>query len=75
MDRVRRIMIGDREASLREHALTIGGIPVIWALEAAVFDDGTPVPSDMLTAAGIRHRAAPADDDWSADPGGGETAD
>jgi hypothetical protein len=62
MDRVRTITIDDREVRLREHALTIGGIPVIWNLEAAVFDDGTPVPDAMLTAAGIRHRANQSDD-------------
>ena len=63
MDRVRTITIEDREVRLREHALTIGGIPVIWRLDAALFDDGTPVPGAMLTAAGIRHRPEPPEDD------------
>ena len=67
MDRVRKITIDDREVRLQEHALTIGGIPVIWRLDAAVFDDGTRVPDAMLTAAGIRHRKGPPEDDWSQD--------
>jgi hypothetical protein len=62
MNRVRRIEIGDREVRLHEHALTIGGIPVIWTLDAAVFEDGSPVPGAVLTAAGIRHRREPEDD-------------
>jgi hypothetical protein len=63
MDRVRKITIEGREVRLQEHALTIGGIPVIWRLEAALFDDGTRVPDEMLTAAGIRHRPEPDEDD------------
>jgi len=61
MDRVRKIRIDERDVRLHEHALTIGGIPVIWTLDAAVFEDGTPVPGAMLTAAGIRHRKEPED--------------
>ena len=63
MDRVRKITIGEREVRLQEHALTIGGIPVIWRLDAALFEDGTRVPDAMLTAAGIRHRPEPEDED------------
>ena len=63
MDRVRKITIGEREVRLHEHALTIGGIPVIWRLDAAVFEDGTRVPDAVLTAAGIRHRPEPPEDD------------
>jgi hypothetical protein len=63
MDRVRTITIDGREVRLREHALTIGGIPVIWRLDAALFKDGTRVPDEMLTAAGIRHRPEPDEDD------------
>jgi len=37
-----------------EHPLTIGGISVIWMLDSAVWEDGTPVPPDELRAAGIR---------------------
>ena len=67
MNRVRKITIGEREVRLQEHALTIGGIPVIWTLDAALFEDGTRVPDAMLTAAGIRHRKEPPEDDWSRD--------
>lgn len=63
MDRVRTIQIDGREVRLREHALTIGGIPVIWTLDAATFVDGTRVPDEVLTAAGIRHRLEPPEDD------------
>jgi nitrogen fixation-related uncharacterized protein len=63
MDRVRTITIGEREVRLREHALTIGGIPVIWMLDAAQYDDGTRVPHELLKAAGIRHRPEPHEDD------------
>ncbi|HEU0206746.1 MAG TPA: hypothetical protein VFQ74_08660 [Pseudolysinimonas sp.] len=63
MNRVRTIRIGDRDARLHEHALTIGGIPVIWMLDAALFDDGTRVPDETLTAAGIRHRPEPPEDE------------
>ena len=63
MDRVRTITIGEREVRLQEHALTIGGIPMIWMLDAALFDDGTRVPDAVLTAAGIRHRPEPPEDD------------
>ena len=63
MDRVRKITIDGREVRLQEHALTIGGIPVIWRLDAALFEDGTRVPDAMLTAAGIRHRPEPDEDD------------
>jgi len=50
MSRVRTIRIDEREVRLHEHALTIGGIPVIWMLDAAVFEDG-------------RHRQEPSEDD------------
>jgi hypothetical protein len=63
MDRVRKITIGDREVRLREHALTIGGIPVIWMLDDARYDDGAPVPGEVLSAAGIRHRPQSPDDE------------
>jgi hypothetical protein len=63
MDRVRKITIDGRDVRLREHALTIGGIPVIWNLDAALYDDGTRVPDDVLTSAGIRHRPEPPEDD------------
>jgi hypothetical protein len=63
MDRLRKIQIGEREVRLREHALTIGGIPIIWMLDAAMYEDGTRVPDEVLTAAGIRHRAEPRDED------------
>ncbi|MEO6533615.1 MAG: hypothetical protein ABIO06_08580 [Pseudolysinimonas sp.] len=63
MDRVRTIRIGDRDVRLREHALTIGGIPTIWMLDVAVYDDGTRVPDAVLKAAGIRHRPEPPEDD------------
>ena len=63
MDRVRKITIGEREVRLQEHALTIGGIPVIWRLDAAAFEDGTRVPDEMLTEAGIRHRPEPPEED------------
>ena len=63
MNRVRTISIEGREVRLHERALRIGGITVIWALEAAVFEDGTRVPDAMLTAAGIRHRPEPPEDD------------
>jgi hypothetical protein len=63
MNRVRTIRIGDRDVRLQEHALTIGGIPVIWMLDAARFEDGTRVPDEVLTAAGIRHRPEPRDGD------------
>jgi hypothetical protein len=63
MDRVRKITIDEREVRLQEHALTIGGIPVIWRLDAALFADGTRVPDEVLTAAGIRHRPEPPEDD------------
>jgi hypothetical protein len=59
MNRVRKVTIGEREVRLHEHALTIGGIPMIWMLDAALFDDGTRVPDELLTAAGIRHRPEP----------------
>jgi len=70
MDRVRTITIDDREVRLREHALTIGGIPVIWMLDDARYSDGTPVPDEVLSAAGIRHRRQTPEDD-RADPGAG----
>jgi hypothetical protein len=63
MDRVRKVTIDDREVRLREHALTIGGIPVIWALDDARYNDGTRVPDEVLTSAGIRHRPTPPEDD------------
>lgn len=63
MDRVRKVQIGDREVRLREHALTIGGIPTIWMLDAAMYEDGTRVPDAVLTAAGIRHRPEPEEND------------
>ncbi|MEP6843335.1 MAG: hypothetical protein ABJA11_07425 [Pseudolysinimonas sp.] len=63
MNRVRTIRIGEREVRLQEHALTIGGIPVIWTLDAALFEDGTRVPNELLTAAGIRHRPESPEDD------------
>jgi hypothetical protein len=63
MDRVRQIRIGDRDVSLREHALTIGGIPTMWMLDVALFEDGTRVPDAVLTAAGIPHRPEPPEDD------------
>lgn len=63
MDRVRTTRIGGRDVKLREHALTIGGIPVIWTLDAALYDDGSRVPDVELKAAGIRHRPQPAEDD------------
>jgi hypothetical protein len=59
MDRVRTVQIGDRDVKLREHALTIGGIPVIWTLDDARYNDGTRVPDAELKAAGIRHRPQP----------------
>ena len=63
MNRVRTISIEGRDVRLHERALTIGGITVIWTLEAAVFEDGTPVPDAVLKAAGIRHRPEPPEDD------------
>ena len=63
MNRVRKIRIDDREVRLQEHALTIGGIPTIWMLDAALFEDGSRVPDAMLTAAGIRHRPEPPEHD------------
>jgi hypothetical protein len=54
MARVRTVSIGGRDATLHEHPLTIGGISVIWMLDSAVWNDGTPVPADALRAAGIR---------------------
>ena len=63
MDRVRTTEINGRAVKLREHALTIGGIPIIWMLEAAVYEDGTRVPDAELKAAGIRHRPQPDDED------------
>jgi len=64
MSRVRTVSIGGREARLSEHPLTIGGISVIWMLDSAVWEDGTPVPPDELRAAGIRvPRKLLADDD------------
>jgi hypothetical protein len=63
MDRVRTITIDDREVRLREHALSIGGIPVIWMLEDARYDDGTVVPDEVLDSAGIRHRQRLPEDD------------
>ncbi len=64
MTRVRTVSIGGREARLSEHPLTIGGISVIWMLDSAVWDDGTPVPPEDLRAAGIRvPRRLQADDD------------
>jgi len=64
MARVRTVRIGDREAHLSEHPLTIGGISVLWMLDSAVWEDGTPVPPDDLRAAGIRvPRKLLADDD------------
>jgi hypothetical protein len=64
MARVRTVRIGDREARLSEHPLTIGGISVLWMLDSAVWEDGTPVPPDDLRAAWIRvPRKLLADDD------------
>lgn len=63
MDRVRTTQIDGRDVTLREHALTIGGIPVIWMLDAALYDDGTRVPDAELKAAGIRHRPQPPEDE------------
>jgi len=54
MARVRTVRISNREARLSEHPLTIGGISVLWMLDSAVWEDGTPVPPDDLRAAGIR---------------------
>jgi len=63
MTRVRTVSIGGREARLREHPLTIGGISVIWMLDSAVWEDGTPVAPEDLRAAGIRVPRKLADDD------------
>ena len=66
MARVRTVSIGGREARLSEHPLTIGGISVLWMLDSAVWEDGTPVPPDDLRAAGIRvPRTLMADEDDS----------
>jgi hypothetical protein len=54
MARVRMVSIDGRDARLHEHPLTIGGISVIWMLDSAVWDDGTPVPPEQLRAAGVR---------------------
>lgn len=63
MARVRTVTIDGRDARLTEHPLTIGGIAVIWMLDAATWDDGTPVPPDQLRAAGIRVPRALLDDE------------
>jgi hypothetical protein len=65
MARVRTVDIDGREARLHEHPLTIGGISVIWMLDSAVWEDGTPVPPDALRAAGVRvpRKLLDADDD------------
>lgn len=54
MTRVRTVSIDGRDARLNEHPLTIGGISVIWMLDSAIWEDGTPVPPEALRAAGIR---------------------
>jgi len=65
MARVRTVSIDGREARLHEHPLTIGGISVIWMLDSAVWNDGTPVPPEQLRAAGIRvpRKLLDSDDD------------
>ena len=67
MARGRKVSIDGREARLSEHPLTIGGISVLWMLDSAVWEDGTPVPPDDLRAAGIRvprKLVADEDDSW-----------
>ncbi len=63
VNRTRTIRIGDRDAELREHALTIGGLPVLWVLDEARYADGGGVADADLRAAGIRRRPARSDSD------------